>query len=104
MVMLFGVAGLSLLTGVAGCGSVGMPWMVGSDELAHHGKTLVSRGRHYVGLMHEEYRFLVNRVDSRNKAAKRWLRRIGFVLYPPEPYGPDGLPFHRFARKAPCAA
>lgn len=104
VVMLFGVAGLSLLSGVPRAGSVGVPWMVGSDELRHHGKTLVSRGRYYVGKMHEEYAFLMNHVDARNSPSKRWLRRIGFVLYPAEPYGPKGLPFHRFVRKAACVA
>lgn len=98
VVMLFGVVGLSLLTGVDSTRTVGMPWMVGSDELRHHGKTLVARGRYYVGLMHEEYDYLTNHVDSRNSASKRWLRRIGFVLYPAEPHGPDGLPFHRFSK------
>lgn len=91
--MLFGVAGLSLLSEH---GPVGSPWMLGADELYHHGKTLVRQGREYVRLMHERYPYLVNHVDAHNTASKRWLRRIGFVVYPPAPYGPELKPFHRF--------
>ena len=96
-VMLFGVVPVSLLGAQGACGS---PWMLGTPEVLNHGKTLVKKGKEFVDLMHHEFPALVNYVDTQNKVSKRWLRRIGFVVYPPSPYGLLGKPFHRFDRSA----
>ena len=96
-VMLFGVVPLALL---GPQGPSGSPWLLGTPECLNHGKTLVKKGREFVDLMHREFPYLVNYVDTHNRASKRWLRRIGFVVYPPSPYGLLGQPFHRFDRSA----
>jgi len=93
VIALFGVAGASLL---GEHGPVGSPWLLGSDKLDRHAKTLVRAGKKYVGLIHEKYPYLANYVDKRNTISKRWLRRLGFTIHPPIPRGPMGMMFHRF--------
>lgn len=87
---IFGVAPLSIL------GGVGIPWMLGTEELARHARTFLMASIVYVGLMSARYRFLENYVAANNTAAIKWLDWLGFSLWPARPYGPDGVLFHRF--------
>lgn len=89
-VALFGVGALSLLQGV------GTPWLLGTDRMWRHPRTLVVEGRRYLSTMRSLYPHLVNYVDARNDASIRWLKRLGFTLHDPAPYGAMGLPFHKF--------
>jgi hypothetical protein len=91
-VCVFGVATWSLVAGV------GIPWMVGTDQLPRHSRALLRTSRPAVELMHARFPELVNYVDARNVAAIRWLRWLGFKVEPAAPYGVAGLPFHRFSR------
>lgn len=93
VIMLFGVVGRSLL---GTHGPVGVPWMLGSDEVLKHSKAMVKQAREFTVRMHERYPYLVNYVDRGNTVSKRWLRRMGFVLYPAVPFGMEGKPFHMF--------
>lgn len=93
VIMLFGVVGHSLL---GEHGPIGVPWMLGSDEVLQHSKAMVKKAREFVELMHARYPYLVNYVDRGNTVSKRWLRRMGFVLYPAVPFGMEHKPFHRF--------
>jgi len=72
------------------------PWMLGTDRAANHPRTLVAWGRKYARRMLDEYGRLLNFVDARNTTSVRWLRRIGFRIHPPVPYGPEGVMFHPF--------
>lgn len=86
----FGVAPYSMLTGT------GVPWMVGSTLIDRHASRFAMRCRPVVNRMLDDYPHLVNYVDSRNRRAIRWLRWLGFEVGEPEPYGWQGIPFHRF--------
>lgn len=87
----FGVAPVSLLH------RIGSPWLLGTDALFEQARTLVVRGRWYVARMKELYpEGLHNYVDARNTLSVKWLKRVGFTIHPPEPYGVEGLPFHLF--------
>lgn len=87
----FGVAPVSLLH------RAGSPWLLGTDALFGHARTLVVWGRWYVARMREMYPGgLHNYVDARNVLSVNWLKRIGFTIHPPEPYGVEGQPFHLF--------
>ena len=44
----------------------------------------------------QEFPYMFNYVDVRHKEAIRWLKWLGFTLNEPTPYGPFGLPFHKF--------
>lgn len=90
LLAIFGCAPVSLL------GNTAAPWMLGTDLLAHHPRTLSRVARRYIHAMREHYPVLVNHVDARNAPAIRLLRWLGFSILPAAPYGVAGLPFHRF--------
>ena len=93
-IAIFGVAPISMLN------SIGSPWMLATDEAFRHPRTLVVEGRRYLAKMRESYFSLTNYVDARNDKSIRWLRRMGFEIHPPIPYGIEGEPFHRFTMGA----
>lgn len=72
------------------------PWMLGTPLVERHAGALIRSTRHYVAAWRERYPLLVNFVDARNTASIRYLRRVGFTLDEPAPFGAAGLPFHRF--------
>lgn len=81
-------------------GGVGSPWLVASEAARRYpaGLTRVAKG--FVPDMLALFPKLENWVDERNTESVAWLARLGFTMYDPEPYGPQGLPFHRFALEA----
>jgi hypothetical protein len=89
---IFGVTPLSLTAGV--------PWMLGTDVVTKNQRALMSLCRPYIQDMLLAYPHLLNYVHAENQAAKRWLKRMGFVLQPAAPYGDLGAPFHRFDMRA----
>lgn len=90
-VMIGGVAPLSLL------GSVGSPWMLGTEALEKVPGALTRVGIQYLQIVLGLYPELVNYVDARNIKSIRWLRRLGFTIADqPIPYGLQRLPFYRF--------
>lgn len=85
------------IAGVAPAGhGVGVPWMVGTDEMFSHKGALMREARGYLEAMLGAYCALVNVVDARNERSVRWLRSLGFIVGAAEPMGAAGLPFHRF--------
>jgi hypothetical protein len=94
VVCMFGAAPLSILEGK------GSPWMLGSDLVERHQRIFLRHSRPVVAAMRSLYPVLVNHVDDRNAAAKRWLHWLGFRLGPAEPRGPDRIPFRRFEMRA----
>lgn len=89
---LFGVAPVSLL------GGQGCPWMLGTDTMRSYGRDIVSLSREHVARWGERYDQLFNFVDARNLRSIEWLKRTGFAIFEPVPFGVKGLPFHRFER------
>lgn len=94
LVCLWGVVPLSLVS------RIGSPWLLASDDLERHQVAFLRRCRGMVDQMQAPYRLLTNHVDARNRLSIRWLRWMGFEIAPVAPWGPDGLPFHRFERRA----
>lgn len=70
----FGVAPVSVISGI------GAPWMLGANALMKAQVPLVRHCRPVVEAMQASYPRLLNAVDERNAAAKRWLRWLGFVF------------------------
>ncbi len=93
VVCMFGVATNNLLS-VRGC-----PWLLSSDMLINHAKPFLKRSREYVNSLKEDYMYLCNFVDARNKHAIRWLEWLGFDILPTQAYGPHGIMFHPFEMK-----
>ena len=75
---------------------IAVPWMVGTNELKFHSRRFLRLSRKMVEVWRKEFPYMENYVDERNVEAVRWLQWVGFSVYYPKPYGPDGLPFHRF--------
>ena len=89
-----GVAPLNLLTGM------GSPWMLGTPVLDRHQRVLVRQTPGYIARMLEAFPHLVNLVHTENTTSVRWLRRLGFTLHAPVPYGAPGQLFHPFELRA----
>lgn len=94
LVCMWGVCPASLLN------RIGVPWLLGSDEVETHQVAFLRRSRPALAEMLETYTVLTNWVDARNRVSMRWLRWLGFTLYPAQPFGPDRLPFHRFDKRS----
>lgn len=90
---LFGVAVIHLAP------ATGAPWLLGTRWLDQNPRELVRASRQFLD-EHLLRRFpqMLNYVDARNVRSIRWLRALGFTIRPAQPYGPMGLPFHRFDR------
>ncbi|GGE54422.1 hypothetical protein GCM10007276_34380 [Agaricicola taiwanensis] len=88
--MMFGVGALCLATGH------GVPWLLGTDAVVRHQMHFLREAQAELARMLQTYPVLRNLVDDRNSVSKRWLRWLGFTLFPPEPYGADGALFSPF--------
>lgn len=91
---ILGVAPINMLTGI------GSPWMLGTPVLDRHQRVLVRKTPEYIAKMLKAFPHLVNFVHAKNTTSVRWLRRLGFSLSEPAPFGALGEPFHRFEMRA----
>lgn len=83
---------------------VGVPWLISTRHVERFPRAFLQVCKPEVAEMLTRHPMLLNYVDARNQAAIRWLRWLGFTFCEPEPYGPDGHPFHCFwMRRKPCA-
>lgn len=76
---------------------IGLLWALSTDEMARHPLASTATTKRYIEYV-RRHRFprLMNWVDARNTPSIRWLRRLGFTIDPPEAYGIEQRPFHRF--------
>jgi hypothetical protein len=82
----FGVGPLSLV------GGIGAPWLLGSDLIDRHPRVLITEARPYIAQMRALFPTLRNHVENRKSI--RWLKRAGFQIFAPAPFG-RGV-FHLF--------
>lgn len=75
---------------------VAIPWLLGTEKMVSRPWTFLRVSHIYVRNLKERHQLLYNYVDARNTVAVQWIRSLGFVLQPAQPYGYDRLPFHRF--------
>ena len=78
------------------CDTKGYPWMLSAKGFSKHYRPFLRGSRDFISTTMRSFGELENFVDARNKLAIRWLKWLGFDIYPPKPYGVDQLPFHRF--------
>jgi len=76
--------------------SVGVCWMIGTDDVERYPLAFLKASRRAFAMMLSRFPVLVNCVDARHEKAIRWLRWLGAEIHPAEPYGVAGLPFHFF--------
>lgn len=92
---LLGVSPICLLDGI------GMPWMLCSTRVEQFPKAMLKEGRLKIKEIQVLYPNLINYVHAGNEPAVRWLRRLGFSIHDPEPYGVAGEMFSRFTMGEP---
>ena len=82
--------------------SLGVPWMLSTDELAKYPRLIVSLGREAVAEMKELYIALANYVHVDNAVAIRWLEWLGFDVEEADERDSRGENFRFFwTRKSP---
>lgn len=96
--------GLAAIMGVSRHGTlmapVGIPWMLGTDLVPQHRRTLATLAPEYIRRMLREFPVLTNIVHAKNTVSVHWLRRVGFTLHEAQPLGPHGEQFHVFEMRA----
>ena len=90
VVCMYGIAEISILS------NIGIPWLLGTDEIEEHSKYFLRQNRYYMNDIKKKYSYLFNFVDARNTVAIRWLKWLGFKVSEAQPFGPDEMPFHKF--------
>lgn len=86
---MFGFAAPSLL------GDWANPWMLSTPLVRRHRFAFLRNYRAQIDRMLDVYPTLMTMVDARHSLCIRWLGWAGFELHNAEPYGPDGVLFHR---------
>ncbi len=79
---------------------IGIPWMLGTDLVSQHRRTLATLAPEYIRRMLREFPVLTNIVHAKNTVSVHWLRRVGFTLHESQPLGPHGEQFHVFEMRA----
>lgn len=90
--------GLSSVNGVLD--DAGNPWMVSTPAIRKYARDLMKTTPEVLEEFLSIHPVLVNFVHENNMLSKRWLRRVGFELFEPVPYGPYNAPFHPFEMRA----
>ena len=84
------------VSAVSALGGIGCPWMLGTDAVPRHRRILTQLAPGYIRRMLAAFPHLVNHVHAGNTTSVRWLRRLGFTVHPPVPFGTAGELFHPF--------
>lgn len=93
-VALFGVGRATVMA------SHGVPWLLGTDLADRLIRRLLPFCRAVVAHWRAQYSLLVNHVSADHHRSIRWLKWLGFDLFPAAPHGPFGHPFHRFEMRS----
>jgi hypothetical protein len=75
---------------------IGIPWLLGTDAALKHRREFINSVKPVMDEMLSECWMLYNWVHSENRESIRWLKRIGFTVEDPQPYGFDNAMFHKF--------
>lgn len=88
--VMFGLVRLDLLS------CEGTPWLLGTENALKYRREFLIQTPKVIAEMLTICPKLVNYVHSKNTVSIRWLRKLGFILEEPVPYGVAGELFHRF--------
>lgn len=78
----------------------GEVWALGTDNCTNHPREMLVYGRSVLRMMLDIFPVLENWCDARYEKSLRWLRKIGFTVGEPEPFGAKGALFcHIMAKK-----
>lgn len=69
-------------------------WMLSSTVVDRYPVAFWRACKSELARLLRHYHVLCNFIDSSHIRAVCWARRLGFTVFPSEPYGPGGEPFH----------
>lgn len=79
--------------------NVGIPWLLGSDELPKIAKEFIPQSREWLDRVNQRYDLLFNFVYAKNTTSIRWLKWLGFsFIRQIDDFGVNPAPFIEFAR------
>lgn len=74
----------------------GVPWLLGTGAALKHKREFIKQVPAVISRMLDICPYLFNYVHVDNKVSVKWLKRIGFILDDPLPYGRNNELFHKF--------
>ncbi|MCK5604942.1 hypothetical protein KAR91_23835 [Candidatus Pacearchaeota archaeon] len=77
-------------------GDVGVPWLLGTNEVTKDILLFVRKTRECIRQMLNIKSQLANFVDKENTESVKWLKWMGFKILEPVPFGPFDKMFHPF--------
>jgi len=89
---LVAINGVAPLCGLPG----GSPWMLATDDIEKYSRQFFRLTRDHVAAMLDSYGYLANFVHAKNTKSIKWLKWLGFTIYPVERYGAANEFFHKF--------
>lgn len=99
VVSIRGDGNLACIVGVAQEGELVplvYPWLLGTPFMQKFPRKVLKFSRQILNHFRSKHNYMENYVDARHERAIGWLTHLGAKLYPAEPYGPYGRPFHKF--------
>jgi hypothetical protein len=72
-------------------------WLLGTDGINKVKKSFMRISKEFLDVFLKIHPELFNYVDCKNLKTIAWLKLLGAVIYPPEPYGVKGNKFCRFS-------
>lgn len=77
-------------------GDEGIPWLLSTEQALKHKREFLKLVPGVISEMLSSCSYLFNYVHCENTVSTKWLKRIGFTMCDPAPYGPDGELFLKF--------
>ena len=74
----------------------GVPWLLGTENALKYKRHFITQVPPVIDEMSSICPRLFNYVHTENKVSMQWLKRIGFTIDDPIPFGLDKELFHRF--------
>lgn len=75
---------------------IGVPWLLGTENALKYKRHFITQVPAVINEMLGVCPNLYNYVHVKNKISIGWLKRIGFTIDEPSPYGCDNELFHKF--------
>lgn len=72
-----------------------VPWLLTREDIFKHRRELIKYSRKVAHHWLDRWPILINYMDAEHEPGLRWAKWVGFEIFPAEPYGPFGKPFHR---------
>ena len=73
----------------------GQPWLLTADEMPPARAAMARVSRQYIPYVSQRFTYLYGWVNAENQTSVKWLRWLGYTVYP-------GAPYRRFDWRAEC--